>query len=395
MISFILVSAKYTVTCQSIYLYYIHEGIYKSFPKSLVDDRMKAESALEKIKILNGDVNRKILELLLQGPKDFNSLRRESRMSRSTVFDSLRILMDADIVERKKLPDRSRGRPAYEYSIKEFFLPELNKNNLLDFLKGMNLDAKSIRLTDMSILDNLIDALPISIEFILYMMISSGFKFVHAFQILVDLESDLKSEVEYGELIDKIIKIAEDRYPIDEIALKIFKDRSTEKICIKSEKDEDFLTLEHLKNITYSELHVEEYEAEYIAQKIWTTLTIMGIYEIEYPSLVNLMYILAKNTKIICKTSPYFYRIINLPNFDDLNRINLIETDKVTKKSKGISWSSKEIAHYLERKMNFDKSKCNLIANTTIEKLSSLGLEKYDFNFLDSLIKELIRELKF
>lgn len=372
----------------------MYESIYKPFPESLMSDYMEAKSALERIRVLDGDANRKILELLLQGSKDFSSLRRESKMSRSTIFDSLKTLMEAKIVERKKLPEKSRGRPAYEYSVKEFFLPELTKNNLLDFLKGMELDAKSIKITDMSVLDDLIEIFPISIEFILYMMISSGFKFIHAFQILVDLGSDLQNEVEYEELIDKIIEIAENRYPIGKIVLEIFKDRSTEKICIKSEKNERMLTLEHLKNIALSELQIEDFEAVYIAQNIWMTLMIMGIYEIEYPSLVNLMYILAKNTKIICKKSPYFYQIINLPNFEDLSSIDFIESHKSAIQSKGISWSSKEIARYLERKMNFDKAKCNLLANIIVEKLSSLGLEKYDFNFLDSLIKELIRELK-
>lgn len=355
---------------------------------------METKTVLEKMRILNGDANRKILELLLQGPKDFSSLRRESKLSRSTVFDSLKTLMDVNIVKRKKLPDQPRGRPAYEYFVEDFYLPELTKTNLLDFLRGMDLDAKSIRLIDLSILDDLIDILPISIEFILYMMISNGFKFNHSFQILLDLRPALKGENEYKEIIDKIIEIAESRYPIDKIALDMFKEKTTRKVYIISEKEEKISTLENLKNIAFSELKIMEFEADYLAQDTWMTLVIMGIHEIEYPSLVNLMYILAKNTKIICKRPPYFHQAINLPNFDGLGVVSFIENDKKVEQSKEISWSSKEISRYLERKMNFDKAKCNLLANIIIEKLSILGLEKYNINFLDSLVRELIRELK-
>lgn len=355
---------------------------------------METDSILEKMRILNGDTNRKILELLLQGPKDFKSLKRESGLSRSTIFDSLKVLMEQDIIKRELLQDQSKGRPAYEYSVKDFYLPELTKTNLLDFLKGMDLDAKSVRLIDLSILDDLIEIFPVPIEFILYMMISSGFKFNHAFQILIDLRPDLKDEAKYNEIINKIIFIAEKRYPIDEIALEIFEERSTKEIFIISEKEEKISTLEDLKNIALSELQIMEIEADYLAQDVWMTLVIMGIYEIEYPSLVNLMYILAKNTKIICKRPPYFHQAINLPDFKELKNIILIESGRKVKQLEEIPWSSIEISRYLKRKMNFDKIKCDLLANIIVEKLYILGLEKYSFSFLDYLVKELIRELR-
>lgn len=355
---------------------------------------MKTESILERMKILNGDANRKILELLLHGPKDFGTLWRESKLSRSTVFDGLKTLMDVQIVERKKLQDKSRGRPAYEYSIRDFYLPELTKTNLLDFFKGMELDAKSLGLEDLSSLDDSIEIFPFSIEFILYMMISSGFKFNHAFQVLIDLRSDLGDEIEYGAAVERIVEIAEKRYPIDRMTLKTFKERSYGKIYITSEKERIILLPEDLRSIAFRELGVDEFDADYLSQNIWMTLVVMGIYEIEYASLINLMYILAKNAKMSCKKTPYFYQNIVLPHFKGLRTITFIEYDKDADTSEEILWSFRDISKYVGRKTNFSDTKCNLLANIIVEKLSVMGLEKYNVSLLDTILEEFIRELR-
>lgn len=346
---------------------------------------MKSELTLEQMALLEKKSIREILKELLDGTKDFNSLCRNIEMSRSAIFGGLKDLMEVEMVDRKKIYDEKKGRPGFEYYIKSFHIPELTKTNLLDFLNGIDVTSKFITLTEISEIDNLSRYMPVSTEFFLNFILSSGITFIYAIQILVELGSQLDKNISYIDLIEKTLVIMKEKYPIDDKKLERFKRRSTKKIKVTSKNKEFNLTIEKTRNIAIRELGIEEFESEFMASNLLMTLRLLRISKIPYTTLVSFMYVYTQNISIPCKRIPYFYNIEKFPTLEG----SIIHVILENKKEE---WSLINFSNYLFRNKNLEKDTCNFIARLLIEKLLTIGLEKYDIKFIDSLSEEFIRE---
>lgn len=345
---------------------------------------MGMESTLKQMALLEKELNREVLKLLLQGPKDFNSICRDIKKSRSAVFGSLRDLQEIGMIDRKKTDDENRGRPSYEYFIKNFHIPELTRTNLLEFLSGIDFTSKFISLTEISYIDDLSRYIPVSTESFLNLMLSSGIKFKYAIQILIELGSQLDHQLDYNELIQTTIRIMKEKYPIDEKMVENFLEKSCEEITVFSKDTRVDLTRNEARKIAERELGLEDFEAEYIISSILISLRLLGIKEIPYAPLVNLMYTLAENHGMTCKKTPFFFNVTEF----SISKSPIITVIIKNKKEK---WSFSNLSSYLRENRNFAEARCNFLANLMIEKLLTMGLEEYNMKFIDSLSDELAR----
>lgn len=341
--------------------------------------------ALKQMALLEKETNREILGLLLRGPKDFRSLCRDIKKSRSAVFESLKDLQGAEMIGRRKIKDESKGRPSYEYYVKNIHIPELTRTNLLDFLNGIDVTSKFITLTEISAIDDLSRYIPVSVESFLNSILYSGIEFRYAIQILIELGSQLESKIEYNPLIERTIEIMKEKYPIGDETLTRFKERATREIKALSKNRKLDLKPRITEEIAIKELGIEEFEAKFIVFNILMTLRLLGISEIQYTTLISLMYTFAESIGILCRKTPYFYNITEFPTLES-SRIAVIV------KSKKEEWSLIDFSDYLLRNKNLEKTKCDFLAHLLIEKLLVLGLREYDITFIESLSRELMNE---
>jgi len=345
---------------------------------------MNITLTLKQMALLEKETNREILKLLLRGPKDFRSLCRDIKKSRSAVFDSLKDLQEAEMVGRRKILDENKGRPSFEYYIRNIHIPELTRTNLLDFLNGIDVTSKFITLTEISAIDDLSRYIPVSVESFLNLILHSGIEFRYAIQVLIELGSQLESKIDYDSLIKKTIEIMKEKYPIENKILKKFKDRATKEIETLSKNRKIDLRTKTAEKIAIKELGVEEFEARFIVSNILMTLRLLGINEIQYTTLINLMYTFAENIGIPCRKIPYFYDITEFPSFES--------SIAVIVKNKQEEWSLINFTDYLLRNRNLEKTKCDFLAHLMIEKLLILGLKEYNIRFIESLSEELVKE---
>jgi predicted transcriptional regulator len=348
---------------------------------------MEMESTLKQMALLEKEINREILKLLLRGSKDFNSICRDIKKSRSAVFGSLKDLQEMGMIDRRKIDDESRGRPGYEYFIRNFHFPELTRTNLLEFLNGIDFTSKFISLTEISYIDDLSRYIPVSTEFFLNLMLSSGIKFKYAIQVLIELGSQLDHQLDYDELVQTTMKIIKEKYPIDGKTLESFMEKSGKEIIVFSEDTRVDLTRDEARRIAMKELGLEDFEAEYITSSILISLRLLGINEIPYAPLVNFMYTLAQNHGMACKKTPFFF---NVTEFSVSERLIIT----ILVKNKKEKWSFSDFSDYLRGNKNFAETKCNFLASLIIEKLLTIGLEEYDIKFIDSLSDELAKNFR-
>ena len=346
---------------------------------------MNTKLTLKQMALLEKETNREILKLLLHGDKDFRSLCRDIKKSRSAVFDSLKDLLEAEMVGRRRIEDESKGRPRYEYYAKNFYIPHLSRTNLLDFLDMKDVSSKFLTLTEISAIDDLSRYIPVSTESFLNLMLSSGITFKYAIQVMVELGSQLEKNLDYSEFVSKTLEVMMENYPIDELSLERFKKKASMEIEAFSENNTIDLTIEEAKGIATKELETLKPEAKFIASNILMALRLLGIDKIPYTTLVNLMYIFAENTGIPCRKTPYFYNVTKSPVLEGL-AVTVIVKDKREK------WSLVNFSDYLLRNRYLEKNKCDFLANLMIEKFLMMGLKEYDIEFIESLSRELLRE---
>ncbi|KYK32998.1 MAG: hypothetical protein AYK18_15165 [Theionarchaea archaeon DG-70] len=346
---------------------------------------MNIELTLAQMALLDKEINREVLRLLLQGDKSFNSLCRDINKSRSAIFTCLKDLQKTKMVGRRRIMDEKKGRPGYEYYIKNFHIPELTRTNFLDFLNGKDVSSKFLTLTEISAIDDLSRYMPVSIESFLNLMLSSGIAFKYAIQMMVELGSHLEKNISYDELISETLGIIKEKYPIENSVIERFKNRATEELKVLSKSGAMDLTMEKAEKIVAKELEIERFEAKYIASNILVALRLLGISEIPYTTLVNLMYIFMENIGIPCRRTPHFYNVAKFPDLES-SAVTVIVKNKKKK------WSLINFSDYLLRNKNLEKNKCNFLAYLMIEKLLILGLEEYSIEFVDLLSRELFRQ---
>ena len=344
---------------------------------------MEIKLALEQMALLEKETNREILKLLLRGPKDFRSLCRDIKKSRSAVFDCLKDLRGVEMIGRRKIMDENKGRPSFEYYVRNIHIPELTRTNLLDFLDGIDVTSKFITLTEISAIDDLSRYIPVSVESFLNLILYGGVEFKYAIQILIELGSQLESKIEYNLLIEKTAEIIKEKYPIGDETIEKFKERATKEIKALSKNRKIDLGPEITEKIAIKELGIEKFEAKFIVSKILMILRLLGISEIQYTTLINLMYTFAENIGVTCRKTPYFYNVTEFPTLESSKIV-------VSVKNKKEEWSLINFSDYLLRNKSLEKTKCDFLAHLMIEKLLVLGLKEYDITFIESLSKELM-----
>lgn len=352
------------------------------------------------MEFLSKDLDRDILKSLLRGPKDVRTLCRDTHRKRSTVFDSLKEMENAGIIKNKKVKTPGRGRNKKEYTIAEFYIPEITKETLLDFLEDKDVKAKSIDFGDMALIGGFSQVSPVSPEKIFDLLLSSGVDFKYVLQILLDLASEFKADMEESVFSDKelkhdevvsdlyrrIVTIMKNRYPIRDEIIQKFTEISKDEIELTSKSGSKRNSTEDLINIAENELGITYYEAEFIAPAVLHMLKSNGFTKVSYAILVDLMYLIAENMKIDCRRPKFYVESPIVREFKEYTGI-MVRDGNVRRK-----WGALHIADFLSRRLELSIESSNLLANLIIDRLKYINLGSYDISFIESLAKELIIE---
>jgi len=349
---------------------------------------------------LSKDLNRDILKSLLRGPKDVRTLCRDIHRKRSTVFDSLKEMENVGVIKSRKVKTPGRGRNKKEYIVEEFYIPEITKETLLDFLEGKDVKAKSIDFEDMAMIGSYSQVSPVSPEKIFDLLLSSGVDFKYVLQILLDLASVFKAYMEESVFLDKerrhdkvvsdlykrIVTIMENRYPIRDEIIQKFTEISKNEIELTSKSGSKSKSVNDLIRIARNELAITDYEAKFIAPAVLHMLKSNGFDEISYAIIVDLMYLMAKNMKIDCRRPKFYAESAVVREFKEYRGI-IVREGKIRRK-----WDALNIADFLSRRLELNRESSSFLANLILDRLKYIDLESYDISFIESLSKELIIE---
>lgn len=361
---------------------------------------MNVENTLKLMEFLSKDLNRAMLKSLLRGPKDVRTLCRDIRRKRSTVFDSLKEMENAGVIKGKKVKTSGRGRNKKEYIVEEFYIPEITRETLLDFLEGKDVKAKSIDFGDMALIGSFSQVSPVSPEKIFDLLLSSGVDFKYILQILLDLTGVFKTDLEELDFLDKeprhdkavsdlykrIVTIMENRYPIRDEIIQKFTEISKNEIELTSKSGSKSKSVNDLIRIARNELAITDYEAKFIAPAVLHMLKSNGFDEISYAIIVDLMYLMAKNMKIDCRRPKFYAESAVVREFKEYRGI-IVREGKIRRK-----WDALNIADFLSRRLELNRESSSFLANLILDRLKYIDLESYDISFIESLAKELIIE---
>ena len=356
---------------------------------------------LKLIEFLSRDLNRDILKSLLRGPKDMRTLCRDIHKKRSTVFDSLKEMENAGVVKSRKVKTPNRGRNKKEYTVAEFYMPEIKRETLLDFLDGKDVKAKSLDFGDMALIGSFSQVSPVPPKKIFDLLLSSGVDFKYTLQILLDLISEFQVDIEeiwsferkprtqeeiISNMYKRIINIMQKRYPIRDEVIQKFTEISKDEITLTSQSGSRLISVEDLIRIAKNELGIINYEAEFIAPRVFQMLKTNNFDEISYIMVVDLMYFMAKNVNISCRKPKFYVESPIVRKFKEYQGI-MVRDSNVTRK-----WGAFQIADYLSRRLELNNESSNFLANLILDRLKYINLESYDISFIESLAKEFIVE---
>jgi predicted transcriptional regulator len=363
---------------------------------------MSLRNTLDLISFLSKDLNREILRSLLRGQKDVRSLCRDIHKKRSTVFDSLKEMENEGVIQSRKVKTPGRGRNKKEYSIKEFHIPELTAETLLDFLEGKDINAKSIDSGDLALIGSFSQISPIAPEKICNLLLSSGVDLKYVFQILLDLASQfplhessdiLQIESEHlSEAVPnmwyKIATIMEDRYPIRSEVVEKFLEMSEDEIVLTSLSESKKVSISDLTKKIKNELNITDYEAEFIAPAVLHMLKSNGFNEISDAVMVDLMYLMAKNMKIDCEKPRSYVENQVVREFTEHENILIREGAKTRK------WDISRTSDFILKRFELSRESSRFLASLVLDRLEYIGLESYDISFIESLTQELIHHYR-
>lgn len=361
---------------------------------------MDKDSILKLMSFLSNDLDRSILKSLLRGPKDIRTLCRDINRKRSTVFDNLKEMEENGVIQSNKVKTPGRGRNKKEYTLKEFYIPEITKGTLLDFLEGKDVKAKSLDFGDMALIGGFSQMFPVPPEKIFDLLLSSGVDFKYILQIILDLVSEYQDGIEGLEvgsnseehdksvtaLYNRIAEIMQNRYPIRNEAIEKFIEVSKDEIVLTSQSGTKKISTKDLVSIAIRELGILEYEAEFIAPAIIHMLKSHEFSEMSYAIIVDLLYLMAKNMKIDCKESKFYIESLVVREFKEYKKIEVRDGSVIRK------WGALQIADFLSRRLELSQNPSKFLANMILHRLKYIDLESYDISFIESLARELIRE---
>jgi predicted transcriptional regulator len=359
-------------------------------------------NALNLMSFLSKDLNREILKSLIRSPKDMRSLCRDIHKKRSTVFDSIKEMESVGVIQSKKVKTPGRGRNRKEYSVKEFYVPEITRETLLDFLEGKDVQAKSMDSGDMALIGSFSQVSPVTPERICNLLLSSGVDLKYVFQILLDLASrfllhessdTLQIELEHlpeavPNMWHKIAVIMEDRYPIRPEVVEKFLEMSEDEIVLTSLSESKKVSISDLTRKIRNELNITEYEAEFIAPAVLHMLKSNGFNEISDVVMVDLMYLLAKNMKIDCEKPRSYVEGQVVGEFTAHENILVREGTKTRK------WDISRTSDFILKRFELNRESSRFLASLILDKLEYIGLGSYDISFIESLTQELIHHYR-
>jgi len=362
---------------------------------------VNTDGILKLIEFLSKDLNRNILKSLLRSPKDVRTLCRDIHKKRSTVFDNLKEMEKAGLIKSRKVKTPGRGRNKKEYTVAEFYIPEIKKGTLLDFLEGKEVKAKSIDFEDMALIGSFSQVSPVSPEKIFDLLLSSGVDFKYVLQILLDLASDFQMEEEKSvmhrrkqevenrvveDLYERIANIMRNRYPIHDEIVDRFIEISKDEIVLTSKAGPKRQSINDLVMVAENELGITDYEAKFIAPAVLHMLKTSGFNEISYAVIVDLMYLMAKNMEITCRKPKFYVESPVVREFREYSSI-VVRDGKTRRK-----WGALHIADFLSRTLELNKDSSNFLANLILDRLKYINLKNYDISFIELFARELMLE---
>lgn len=340
--------------------------------------------------LLSRDLTREIIGSLLEGPKDLRTLCQEVGRRKTTVYEAVRELANAQIVSERFIKTGSVGRTKKEYSIKEISIPPIPQDIMLDFVRGKEISSKLLGVSDVGIaLDILSERAPVPPFIIFTGMLQSKIDPKYAIQILIDLGSSddlVRTYDDYENFISSIISLMRERYPIGESSIKNFANVSSRTIDVVSSGQVLTLKINDLAKIARSELSLNDYEAEFLASKVLYETRILGFQEVEYEFMVILMYMHAKNMGIESKKPDYYVKSSVIKEVDSPLEISVREGSKVH------SWKAIQISDFFERRFKIEKEKAIFLSKDLLERLRYLKFDNYDISFIEALGKEIIKK---
>jgi predicted transcriptional regulator len=361
---------------------------------------MDKDSILKLMSFLSNDLDRSILKSLLRGPKDIRALCRDINRKRSTVFDNLKEMEETGVIQSNKVKTPGRGRNKKEYTLKEFYIPEITKGTLLDFLEGKDVKAKSLDFGDMALIGGFSQMFPVPPEKIFDLLLSSGVDFKYILQIILDLVSEYQDGAEEPKagskleehnkpmtaLYKRIVEIMRSRYPIRDEVIEKFIEISKDEIVLTSQSGPKRISTKGLVSIATRELGILEYEAEFIAPAVLHMLKSHEFSEISYAIIVDLLYLMAKNMNIDCRKPKFYIESSVVREFKEYQNIEVRDGSVIRK------WGALHIADFLSRRLELNQNSSKFLASVIFQRLKYINLESYDISFIESLARELIRE---
>lgn len=362
---------------------------------------MDQGSTLRLMSFLSKDLNRDILKSLLRTPKDMRTLYRDIHRKRSTIFDALREMEKVGVVQSRKVSTPGRGRNKKEYTVKQFYIPEITRDTLLDFLEGKDVRAKSMDSSDMALIAGFSQVSSVSPERIFDLLLSSGVDFKYVLQILIDLASEFQvvgknsapnreeqeDQIESNsDLYGRVVEIMRVKYPIRQEVIEKFIEVSRDEIVLTSESGSKILSLSDLIRIAADELLISDYEAQFVAARILHMLKSTGLDTASLAVVVNLMYLLSRNLNINCRRPKLYLENPVIPEIRSYDHV-VVRDGSLKKK-----WSALHIADYLSRRLRLKRESSLFLARILLDKLKYVNLGSYDISFIESLATEILLE---
>jgi predicted transcriptional regulator len=350
----------------------------------------KSERLLKVMRLLSRELTRSIIKSLLEGPKDLRTICREVYRRKTTVYDAIKELVDAQIVNERFVKTGGVGRTKKEYSISEISVPSIPQDVMLDFLEGKDITAKSLDRADIGIaLDTLAGRIPVPPFVIFTEMLQSRIEPKYAIHILIDLGSSADSVdtfQDYEAFIEFVIKLMKSRYPIEEESIEIFTDLASRTIIVSFQEGEAILKVEDLVEIMRREFRLSSYESDFLASRILYTIKILGLRSVEYEFLVVLTYLNAKQLGMECRKPDCCVEFSKTKLLGSSPEIFVLESGMLH------PWKTAQISDFFQKKFKIEREEALFLTKDLLENLRYLRFDRYSISFIEALGREIMRE---
>lgn len=387
-----------------------------------IEDLMEHNRTILLMKYLSRSTSRQIIRFILESPKDLYQICKLTKKKKSTVFEVLKRLEEIGIIKSHLIKVGKYGRKKKQYFIDNIQIPRITRKTMLDFLQGKEITFKEELIEFVEIMESLEDVnirfpedikTKLSPEILLIDMLNAGLTLKEILPIFLDIRDKIGFETNYDNIKEKILEILISR-GFSEEKIKTYSQIIKKDIMIRFFSDElEARKMEDLISVVENELNINTYEAIFIVENSIRTLKSLDVDFIEYPHLIMFMYFLAQARSIPCK-KPDFLQIFMLEEGELFiaknkkgDKLEKFTLPPIFEKSFSVpeqirvlgsenkGWAREDVVGYLLSTFGLEHDKAELISYEVFEKVKYLNLSQYSQDFLDGLIRELLRAHKF